>query len=117
MGSEGLLKALERASEVTITVKGRRSGRRVSLPVWFVKKDNRIHLLPVMGTDTNWFKNVMAHTTIEIEAGGHRAAVEARPITERSEVERVVEMFREKYGASQIRRYYSKLDACVEIEL
>ncbi len=47
---------------------------------------------------------------MEIEAGGYRATVEARPITERGEVEKVVEMFREKYGASQIRRYYSRFE-------
>jgi Uncharacterized protein conserved in bacteria (DUF2255). len=117
MSLEGLLAALERASEITITVKGRRTGRKISLPVWFVKRGRRIHLLPVMGSDTNWFRNVLADRVMEIEAGGHKATVEARPITERGEVERVVEMFREKYGAGQIRRYYSKFDACVEIDL
>ena len=41
----------------------------------------------------------------------------ARPITEPPRVRDVVEKFRRKYGADQVRKYYSKLDVAVEVPL
>jgi len=43
---------LSRSSEITITVTGRKSGRSISIPVWFVFEDDKLYLLPVQGSDT-----------------------------------------------------------------
>lgn len=115
MQADEFLKALARAGELEITVVGRRSGRRISLPVWFVSEGRKIYLLPVMGTATNWFKNVLANPSMELSVGRHRISVTAKPTSERGSVEKVIEMFKKKYGEPSIRRYYSRLDACVEI--
>jgi hypothetical protein len=40
---------LQTASETELTVTGRRSGRDVSDPVWFVQEGERLYLLPVGG--------------------------------------------------------------------
>ncbi|MEM0444457.1 MAG: nitroreductase/quinone reductase family protein [Nitrososphaerota archaeon] len=117
MQVDEFLKALARTSELEITVVGRRSGRRVTLPVWFVSEGRRIYLLPVMGSETNWYKNVLSNPSMELSAGRHRVSVTAKPTSERESVERVIEMFKRKYGESSIKRYYSKLDACVEVTL
>jgi hypothetical protein len=39
------------------------------------------------------------------------------PITEAKAVNSVIEKFREKYGAKDVKKYYSKFDVAVLIEL
>ena len=43
---------LSRYNEIKISVTGRKSGRTISNPVWFVSDDKNIYLLPVKGSDT-----------------------------------------------------------------
>jgi hypothetical protein len=50
---------LSRDREIKITVTGRKSGRTISLPLWFVWDDEKLYLLPVKGSDTQWYKNVL----------------------------------------------------------
>src|SRR5450432_3524841 len=45
---------LSRTSEIAITVTGRKSGRAISRPIWFVWDDGMLYLLPVKGSDTQW---------------------------------------------------------------
>ena len=57
-----LLRPLEYFRQVRgnqIMVKGRKSGQSISRPVWFVYQNNIVYLLPVNGSDTEWFKNVL----------------------------------------------------------
>jgi hypothetical protein len=51
--------ALDRTSEIELTVRGRKSGQDISRPVWFVHENNTLYLLPVQGSETNWYKNVL----------------------------------------------------------
>jgi hypothetical protein len=41
----------------------------------------------------------------------------ARPIEDAADVDGVVEGFRARYGADQVKAYYPKLDAAVEVPL
>jgi hypothetical protein len=61
---------LSKSSEINITVTGRKSGRPVSIPIWFVFDDDQLHLLPVKGSDTHWYKNVLKNSSIGIDARG-----------------------------------------------
>ena len=108
---------LEGKRELTIAVRGRRSGRTHSLPVWFVLEGDTLHLLPVSGSDTNWYRNILKTAEMTLTVDGETLTVEPRPITEAGPVERTVERFRAKYGAGEISRWYSKLDVAVEIAL
>ena len=38
---------LDRAYEITLSVKGRKSGRNIPRPVWFVHDGTTLYLLPV----------------------------------------------------------------------
>src|ERR1700687_2255656 len=89
---------LSRSREIKITVTGRKSGRTISIPVWFVLEDDKLHLLPVQGSDTQWYKNVLKNPSIRIESGGAQAEVQAVPFKEAKQVKSVVEEFRGKYG-------------------
>src|SRR6266576_3928806 len=55
--------ALEGTDEVEITVIGRSSGRKITNPVWFVQEGDELYLLPVRGSDTDWYRNVLKAPT------------------------------------------------------
>jgi deazaflavin-dependent oxidoreductase (nitroreductase family) len=115
MAVRELKKALTDTDEIQITVTGRRSGRKLSYPVWFVQEGETLYLLPVRGSDTHWYKNLLKTPTISISAGGKEWTAQATPITDAAQVRDVVERFKAKYGAPQVRRYYSKLDVAVVV--
>jgi deazaflavin-dependent oxidoreductase (nitroreductase family) len=108
---------LSRSHEINISVTGRKSGRTISIPVWFVLEGDRLYLLPVQGSDTQWYKNVLKKPSIRIEVGGAAAELKVVPITDGARVSSVVEKFRGKYGASDVRKYYSKLDVAVVAQM
>lgn len=111
--SAELKKRLARASEINITVTGRKSGRAITVPIWFVLEGERLDLLPVSGSDTQWYKNVVKNPSLRIEAGGQRAELKAEPVLDAKQVFAVVEKFRAKYGAGDVKKYYSKFDVAV----
>jgi deazaflavin-dependent oxidoreductase (nitroreductase family) len=110
---EDLKARLSKSSEITITVTGRKSGRAISIPVWFVLEVDKLYLLPVQGSDTQWYKNVLKNPSIRIEAGGAKAEVQAVTLKDAAQVKSVVEKFREKYGAGDVKKYYPKHDVGV----
>ena len=116
-GSDALKSRLSRSREINITVTGRKSGRPISIPVWFVSEGDKLYLLPVQGSDTQWYKNVLKNPQIRVEAGGEKAELKVTPITDPKQVASVAEKFRAKYGASDVKKYYSKFDAAVIAEL
>jgi deazaflavin-dependent oxidoreductase (nitroreductase family) len=107
---------LSRSREIKINVTGRKSGRTISIPVWFVWDDEKLYLLPVQGSDTQWYKNVLKNPMIRIDARGAVAEFQAVPLTDATRVSSVVEKFRDKYGASDVKKYYSKFDVAVLAE-
>ncbi len=117
MAQAEFVKALRDREEISITVKGRRSGRAVRLPVWFTLEGKTLWLLPLHGARTQWYRNVLADRTITLRAGRHAVAVEVRPRRERTAVRRVLEQFRKKYSAELVVRYYDHSDAVVEVPL
>ena len=115
--NDTLKNRLSRFREITITVTGRKSGRAISNPVWFVLEGDKFYLLPVKGSDTQWYKNVLKKPTIRIDARGEEAELRAVPIADAAQVASVVEKFRKKYGAGDVKKYYSKFDVAVVANL
>jgi deazaflavin-dependent oxidoreductase (nitroreductase family) len=110
--NNALKEHLSRSSEITITVTGRKSGRTISNPVWFVLADDKLYLLPVKGSDTQWYKNVLQSPSLQIAARGAAADLKVIPVTDATQVKSVIEKFRAKYGAD-VKKYYSKFDVAV----
>jgi hypothetical protein len=108
---------LSRLREIEISVTGRNSGRTISIPVWFVLEGEKLYLLPVQGSDTQWYKNVLKNASIRIEARGTEAKLQAVPITDAAGVASVVKKFREKYGASDVKKYYAKFDVAALVQM
>jgi deazaflavin-dependent oxidoreductase (nitroreductase family) len=119
-GSNDALKNhLSRSQEINITVTGRKSGKAISNPVWFVldkdkdEDEDKLYLLPVQGSDTQWYTNVLKNPSLRIDAGSAQSEFQAVPITDAARVSDVVEKFRKKYGAKDVKKYYTKLDVAV----
>jgi len=113
---DSFLDRLSRYREIKITVTGRKSGRAISNPVWFVFDHNKLYLLPVSGSETQWYKNVLSNPEIRVDARGAEEQLRAVPISDPRQVSSVVEKFREKYGAGDVHKYYSKFDVAVEAQ-
>jgi len=114
---DALRDRLSRSREINVSVTGRKTGRIISNPVWFVLEDDKLYLLPVHGSDTQWYKNVLKNPSMRIEARGAEAEVQAVPIKDAKQVKSVVEKFRAKYGAGDVKKYYSKFDVAIIAQL
>jgi deazaflavin-dependent oxidoreductase (nitroreductase family) len=114
---DSLKDRLVRYREIKISVTGRKSGKTISLPVWFVLDGETLYLLPVQGSNTQWYRNVLKNPTIRIGAREMTGTVQAAPITDGNRVRSVAEKFREKYGAADVKKYYSKFDVAVVAEI
>ncbi|MFY9791269.1 MAG: nitroreductase family deazaflavin-dependent oxidoreductase [Candidatus Sulfotelmatobacter sp.] len=111
--NDSLKDSLSRSREIKITVTGRKSGRAISIPVWFVLEGDKLYLLPVQGSDTQWYKNVLKNPSIRVATRSAKGEFTVTPITDAKQVSSVVEKFREKYGAGDVKKYYSKRDVAL----
>jgi len=107
---------LERYREIKLTVVGRKSGKKISNPVWFVVDDGKFYLLPVRGSDTQWYQNILKNPKMWVDARGEEGEFRAVPVQDPEPVKAVIAKFREKYGASDVKKYYSKFDVAVLAE-
>jgi deazaflavin-dependent oxidoreductase (nitroreductase family) len=112
-----LKQRLSRYRQIKLSVIGRKSGKTISVPVWFVFEGERLYLLPVRGSDTQWYKNALKNPQIKVDARDAKAELRAKPISEPRVVKSVIEKFRKKYGAEDVKKYYSNFDVAVETEL
>jgi deazaflavin-dependent oxidoreductase (nitroreductase family) len=117
MGNEELNQALESSREINLTVTGRTSGRGISIPVWFVREGDKLYLVPVRGSDADWYKNLLEAPTVRLTAGAAQLIARATPITNRARVGEILDKFRAKYGAQDVEAYYPRQEVAVEITL
>ena len=117
MSKDDLHERLNRVHEITLSVKGRKSGRDIPRPVWFVHEGNTLYLLPVQGSDTNWYKNLLFDPTLKISVNGVEIPVRGKLITDSNRVGYIVMKFKSKYGEGEVKKYYTKFDVAVEVTL
>jgi len=114
---EELRNKLREAGEVNIIVEGRRTGKKFSTPVWFVLDGSKVVLVPMKGSDNDWFKDLEKSPHVELSAGGRTFPFEVTIIRDSNLVEKVLDKFRAKYRSMWSESYYSKRDVCVEVSL
>ena len=117
MAGEDLKQALEENREIELTVIGRTSGRGISIPVWFVRDGEALYLVPVKGSDSDWYKNILKTPTIRLAAKAAQLEATVTPTSDTAKVEQVMDKFRAKYGARAVEAYYPKQDVAVEVPL
>jgi deazaflavin-dependent oxidoreductase (nitroreductase family) len=108
--------SLQNAQTIELTVTGRTSGRLISLPIWFALDGDTLYLIPVKGSDTEWYKNVHKTPAIRLGTGGKTLSTSARLITDETQLDTVLEKFRDKYGRN-VKSYYPRYDVAVEVPL
>lgn len=67
--------------------------------------------------DTLWYKNLRKTPTIRLSTRGKTFTTSVILLTDEAQIGEVVEKFRGKYGARQVKAYYPKLDIAVEVPL
>jgi deazaflavin-dependent oxidoreductase (nitroreductase family) len=108
---------LQNANEIEITVTGRSSGRTHSYPIWFALDGDKLYLIPVRGSDTEWYKNLRKTPTMRLATrGGKTLTASARLITDEAQLDQILEKFRDKYGRN-VKSYYPKYNVAVEVPL
>jgi deazaflavin-dependent oxidoreductase (nitroreductase family) len=105
---------LQSSNEIEITVTGRTSGRSLSYPVWFALDGNTLYLIPVKGSDTEWYKNLRKTPSIRLQARGKALTASAGFLTDQVQLDKVLEKFRDKHGRN-VKSYHPKLDVAVEV--
>jgi hypothetical protein len=80
-----------------------------------VSGEDGLWLLPVNGSDTQWYRNLMKNRAITIHAGSKTKDSRAKLLKDPSAVSADVEQFREKYTPGEIKRWYKGLDVAVEV--
>jgi hypothetical protein len=119
MSKADLHQRLNRVYEIILSVKGRKSGRDIARPVWFVYEGNMLYLLPVQGSDTHWYNNLLVDPTLKISVNGGEEipAARGKPVTDSNRVDDIVRKFKSKYGEGEVKKYYTKFDVAVEVTL
>jgi hypothetical protein len=80
-----------------------------------VYEDNTLYLLPNHGSDTNWYKNVLVDPMLKVSVNGIEIPARSKLITDSNRVEYIVRKFNSKY--SEVKKYYTKFDVVVEVQL
>jgi hypothetical protein len=80
-----------------------------------VHEGNTLYLLPVQGSDTNWYKNLLIGPTLKISVNGVEVPARGKLITDSNWVDDIVRKFKSKYG--EVKKYYTKFDVAVEVQL
>src|SRR3954462_12736240 len=97
MSNTDIHEKLDRASEITLSIKGRKSGKDIPRPVWFAYENSILHLLPVQGSDTKWYKNLLCDTMVKISVNdGIEILARGQPITDSNGVGEVIKKFKSK---------------------
>jgi hypothetical protein len=116
---EGTIEKLRDENEIELTVTGRKSGKKFPRPVWFAvgegEQKDSILFLPVAGSSTQWYKNVLKNQAVGIKFAGRAMDGKGTPIEDKGQVDKVVQLFTKKYGAGDMKKYYSKLDVAVKV--
>jgi hypothetical protein len=115
MGSSDFDKVFDSSEELQITVKGPKTGREYSTPVWFVREGKTIFLLPVKGSKSQWYKNVHSSKKIKISSGKLSYDLTPLILTNSHRVGSVIDKFRKKHGATDVKKYYTVHDVALEL--
>ncbi len=108
---------LKKDKEIELTVTGRKSGKPLPRPVWFVLRETELLLLPVTGTNSQWYKNALRNPHVEIRSSKQTFKGKLRAITERKQVDKVIELFKVKYGPSDFKKYYPNPTVAASLRL
>ena len=107
---------LEETPYLNLTTRGRKTGLRHNVELWFAYEEGR--LLFLAHEDSNWWKNITMTPRVEVEVS--EILFQGRGRLAPEKLEHVFSLFRKKYGPSQVEHWYGEQRGqrkSVEIEL
>ena len=116
MSKSDFYQKLSEVNEITLSVKGRKSGNYIPLLVWFVHEGNVLYLLPNRGSDTQWYKNLLSGSILKISVNDLEVSVMGKSVTDREGICDVMDRFQFKYGQDS-KKYYTNFDVAVKVRL
>ncbi|HKT21534.1 MAG TPA: nitroreductase/quinone reductase family protein, partial [Nitrososphaerales archaeon] len=103
-------------AEGKLTVTTRKTNRQVTFPVWFVVQGKTVHLLPVHGSATDWYRNLKKNGNVTISIAGNVYGGAARAAQGKEAVKPVMDLFRDKYGDRNCTNFFGdRADVVVSI--
>ena len=80
---------------------------------------SKLHpVLPVHGSKTQWYRNLLKNPTITIKVGNEQRMLKAKTLRGAAAVRRVIHSFGSKYTPEMItKRYPGPLDVAVKVKL
>jgi hypothetical protein len=109
---------IENARDATLIVIGRKTAKARTVSVWFVKSDSIIYLLPIHGCRTTWYLNTLSNPQVRLKVDKHFFLGKASDISERRQVEKVIGLFKDKYGERVYRNFYGdQVDRAIMISI
>lgn len=97
--SAAALDAAATQHEVTLTTKGRRSGRSHSVTIWVATDGTRIYIRSGGGMERHWPQNLVAAGEATIKLGSEAVRLKPRHVTDPEEARQTSRLARDKYGS------------------
>lgn len=97
--SSEVIAAARREPEVTLTTRGRTTGRPVGVTIWVATDGRRIFIRSGGGLGRHWPRNFLAHGEATLDLGDASVRVKPRHVTDPDEARRISHLVREKYGS------------------
>jgi deazaflavin-dependent oxidoreductase (nitroreductase family) len=92
------LTAYTKQPTVRLTTTGRKSGRQHTVTIWFVVADaQHLYVQHVRGSTADWYRNLVKQPAVHVDFGRGALPARATPLTDTTEVRRVLALFRRKY--------------------
>ncbi len=96
---------LDETPYLNLTTRGRRTGMSRTVELWFTFEDGKLFFLA--HEDSNWWKNLEMTRRVEVEVG--EIIFEGTGSLVQEKLDHVFSLFRGKYGADQVNRWYGGL--------
>ena len=108
---------ISQEDEVLISYLRSRTGKTRSIPVWFTVSEKKMELLPMYGTRTKWFEDVQKSGRLDVRIRDWQMGANPSVVKDVQAIERTKRRFVEKYGESDVRRYYPTQDVALVFPL
>ncbi len=87
---------------MVVTTIGRKTGRRFSTPVGYLRDGDTIIALSIRG-ESNWYRNMLHNQTATLEIKGRPVNVRAEPVTNPAQRQKIFELYcRERAGSFKL---------------
>jgi deazaflavin-dependent oxidoreductase (nitroreductase family) len=107
---------LEETPYLNLTTRGRKTGLKRNVELWFAFENSKVYFLA--HESSHWWKNLANNPRVEVEVSEILFEGTGRLVQDK--LDHVFELFRHKYGSDQVERWYGGSRAkrrAVEIEL